>query len=52
MGRTRVALIGCGGRGRGHLRALLDFPDIEVVALCDPDPGTLKDTGEIGRAHV
>ena len=45
MGRTRVALIGCGGRGRGHLRALRDFPDIEVVALCDPDPGTLREAG-------
>src|SRR5205814_4766595 len=36
-----VALIGCGGQGRGDLRAFLRLPEIEVAALCDVD-----------RAHV
>lgn len=54
MERVRVALIGCGARGRGHLRALQEFADIEVVALCDPDSSTLNEVGAragIGRLY-
>jgi predicted dehydrogenase len=36
MTRLRVALIGCGGRGRGHLKTLREFGDVELIALCDP----------------
>jgi predicted dehydrogenase len=32
----RTALIGCGGRGRGQLRVLSEFDDVELVAVCDP----------------
>ena len=32
----KVALIGCGSRGRGELRDLSQFEDVELVAVCDP----------------
>lgn len=32
----RTALIGCGGRGRGHLEAMNTFDDLQFVAVCDP----------------
>ncbi len=36
MSKLRFAVVGCGGRGRGHLRILATFEDVEVVAVCDP----------------
>jgi len=35
---VRLALIGCGGRGRGLLGELLACPGVEVVAVHDPSP--------------
>ena len=35
MSKLQVAVIGCGGRGRGYLRELTDFEDTDVVAVCD-----------------
>lgn len=32
----KTALIGCGGRGRGHIEAMKTFDDLEFVAVCDP----------------
>ena len=31
-----AALIGCGGRGRGHIETLKTFDDLRFVAVCDP----------------
>jgi len=42
MEKVRVGFIGCGGNGRGHLKRVLGFPDVQVVALADPDPEALK----------
>lgn len=36
MGKTRVGLIGCGGRAGAHMDALLKMEDVEVVAVADP----------------
>ncbi|MYB92600.1 Gfo/Idh/MocA family oxidoreductase [Candidatus Poribacteria bacterium] len=36
MSNLRVAVIGCGGRGRGHMKILSQFDDTELVAVCDP----------------
>lgn len=36
MAEVRAAVVGCGGRGRGHIAVLQGFADVEVVALCDP----------------
>ena len=35
--RIRIALIGCGGRGRADLANFLSIPDVECAALCDVD---------------
>lgn len=35
--RVRVALVGCGIRGPGLLRNFLREPNVEVIAICDPD---------------
>src|SRR5438093_5774002 len=35
--RIRVALIGCGGMGRGDLKDFLRVKNVECVALCDVD---------------
>jgi len=35
--RIRVAVIGLGGRGRGHIREASSIEGVEVVTLCDPD---------------
>ncbi len=36
MSKLQVAVIGCGSRGRGHLKILSEFPDTTLVAVCDP----------------
>ena len=35
MSNLRVAVIGCGGRGRGHMKILSEFDDTDLVAVCD-----------------
>ena len=42
----RVAVIGCGGRGRGELQELSTFDDVEVVAVCDPVAEALTQTAD------
>jgi len=37
----RIGMIGCGGYGRGHLRALAANPQAEVAALADPSRAML-----------
>ncbi len=36
MSNLRVAVIGCGSRGRGHTKILSEFGDTDLVAVCDP----------------
>ena len=35
--RVRIAVIGCGGRGRSLLGMFSSIPEVELVAVCDPD---------------
>ncbi|MGI8604604.1 MAG: Gfo/Idh/MocA family protein [Verrucomicrobiales bacterium] len=35
--RVGIALVGAGGRGRGHLPSLLALSDVDVTAVCDVD---------------
>jgi len=37
--KIKIALIGCGGMGTGHLRGYRNIPDAEIVAVCDIVPG-------------
>lgn len=45
MANIQVGLIGCGGRGRGHIRALHALADIELVAICDPVAANREQVG-------
>jgi predicted dehydrogenase len=35
--RVTMALVGCGGMGRANLNGFLRQPEVQVVAVCDPD---------------
>jgi predicted dehydrogenase len=48
MQTYRVALLGCGGRGRAQARAITQHPRTELVAVCDLVP-ELRDA--MGDAH-
>src|SRR3974377_1081097 len=41
--RIRVALIGCGGMGRGDLRDFLRAKNVECTGLCDVDDAQVKE---------
>lgn len=40
-GDVRVAIIGLGGKGKGHIRQFRQLPGARIVALCDVDPRQL-----------
>ena len=46
MANIPVGLIGCGGRGRGHVRALHELADVELVAVCDPVAVSREQVGD------
>ena len=46
MENIPVGLIGCGGRGRGHVRALHSLADVELVAICDPVAANREQVGD------
>ena len=55
----KSAILGCGGRARGHARAYDHVTGGKLAAICDTDGGRLEAFGEqfgvaaqIGRAHV
>jgi predicted dehydrogenase len=41
--KIALALIGCGGMGRGNLGAMLGFDDVQTVAACDVDSNQRKE---------
>ncbi len=46
--QVRMAMIGCGGMARHHLRNLLKQTDsTEIVALCEPSPQSLAETAKV-----
>lgn len=34
--KINIAIIGCGGQGRTNMRALLNHPDVQIIAVADP----------------
>jgi myo-inositol 2-dehydrogenase / D-chiro-inositol 1-dehydrogenase len=36
MKKVRLGIIGCGGRSYAHVNKLVDFEDVEIVAVADP----------------
>jgi predicted dehydrogenase len=45
--KVRVAFIGLGMRGPGHVESLLNIPGVEIVALCDMLEKNTKSTNEM-----
>jgi predicted dehydrogenase len=39
--RIRVAVLGLGNRGKGHIAEAASLPNVEVATLCDPDRNRL-----------
>ncbi|HYE21400.1 MAG TPA: Gfo/Idh/MocA family oxidoreductase [Tepidisphaeraceae bacterium] len=52
--RVALAAIGVGGRGTVNLNTFLGHKDVQVVAVCDPDPGSdrYEDAWTRGRANA
>ena len=46
MSNLRIAVIGCGGRGRGHMKILSDFEDTDLIAVCDPVEDARNSAGD------
>ena len=46
MANLRVAVIGCGSRGRGHMQILSAFEDTDLIAICDPIEGSRNNAGD------
>jgi len=42
--RILIGLIGCGGQGRHVMRELWEYPDVEVIAVCDVDRDRMEET--------
>ena len=54
MTDIRVGIVGCGDRGRGHMRVLQTFDDVELAAICDPFAASRDQAGaefEIARRY-
>ena len=34
--KVNIAIIGCGGQGQSNVRALLQQPDAQIIAVADP----------------
>ena len=43
MAKLRGAVIGCGMIAEYHLRGWQRIPEVEIVALCDPDRSRAED---------
>lgn len=46
MANLRVGVIGCGSRGRGHMKILSDFEDTDLIAICDPVDSARNTAGD------
>src|SRR5699024_5814277 len=41
--RINAAVLGLNGRGKGHVKSLMELKNVEVKTLCDPDMNILRD---------
>jgi len=46
MANLRVAVIGCGSSGRGHMQTLSAFEATNLIAICDPIEGSRNNAGD------
>ena len=50
--KLRIGFIGVGDRGTGLLRVMLQYPDVEIPAICDIKPPNLKRAQDaVEKAH-
>src|SRR5688572_2492940 len=40
--KLNLAVVGCGGQGRGVMGGMLGTGQVNLVALCDPDAGQIE----------
>ena len=45
--KVKLAIIGTGARGQGHVDLMLRRDDVDLVAICDIDDRALNNTKEI-----
>lgn len=45
--KVKMAIIGVGGRGQGHLDLLLRRDDVDLVAICDVEPHAIENSKAI-----
>jgi predicted dehydrogenase len=50
-GKVNIAFIGVGGRGRGHLKNVCQYEDVDISTICDIDPEALTKTQTILKEH-
>ncbi|UCD75973.1 MAG: Gfo/Idh/MocA family oxidoreductase [Phycisphaerales bacterium] len=51
--RITIALIGCGGMGRANLNGFLNKPQVQVLAVCDPDRSRRESArGEVEKHYA
>jgi predicted dehydrogenase len=50
-GKTNIAFIGVGGRGRTHVRNVAMTPGVEITAICDIDPKAIEITKNLLAKH-
>ena len=41
--RINAAVLGVNGRGKSHIKSLMELENVRVTTLCDPDMNLLKD---------
>jgi predicted dehydrogenase len=46
-GEVNIAFIGCGGRGRGHLKRAAQTEGVKITAFCDIDPEAIPKAQKI-----
>lgn len=45
--KVRMAFVGLGGRGRGHMKRCIQRDDVEVMAICDIDPVAIEKSNKM-----
>src|SRR5437762_5573649 len=49
--RLNLAVVGCGGQGRGDMSGMLSTGEVNLVALCDPDGGQIEQARGAAAEH-
>ena len=53
MGKVKIGIIGCGGRSYAHVDRLINFEDVEIVAVADPiEERRLKMAAKTGATRI